>query len=86
MRVADFAFDFCFWRQGCNGVDDNYVYCARARQCVTDFQCLLTGIRLGAEQVVDINTQFTCVDRIQRMLSIDKGTSFALALCSSHNL
>ncbi len=57
------------------GVDDN-VYCARTRQGVTDFQCLLAGVRLGAQQVIDIDAQFTCVDWVQRVFSIDKRTGF----------
>ena len=85
MRVADFAFDFRFRRQCRHGVNDDNVYCARTRQGVTDFQCLLAGVRLGAQQVIDIDAQFTCIDWVQRVFSIDKRTSFTFALgCGDH--
>ncbi len=83
MRVADFAFDFRFRRQCRHGVNDDNVYCARTRQCVTDFQCLLAGVRLGAQQVVDIDAQFTCVDWVQRVFSIDKRTGFDSSRCAA---
>jgi hypothetical protein len=46
MRVTNLTFDFCFRRQGGNGVDDDHVYCTGARQRVTNFQRLLAGVRL----------------------------------------
>lgn len=74
MRVADFTFDFRFRRQCRHGVNDDNVYCTRTCQGVTDFQCLLASVRLGAQQVVDIDAQFTCADWVQRVFSIDKRT------------
>ena len=69
MRVADFAFDFRFRRQCRHGVNDDNVYCARTRQGVTDFQCLLAGVldirRIGAvkegENVVGSETRVKVV-------------------------
>ncbi len=74
MRVADFAFDFRFRRQRRDGVDDDNINRAGARQRVTDLQRLLAGVRLRTQQVVDIDAQFACIDRIQRMFSIDERT------------
>ncbi|STW27715.1 Uncharacterised protein [Klebsiella michiganensis] len=80
MRVADFAFDFRFRRQRRNGVNDDNVYRTGTCQRVTDFQSLFAGIRLGAQQVVDIDAQLACVNRVQRVFRIDKRTGFAFAL------
>ena len=86
MRVADFAFDFRFRRQRRDGVDDDNINRARARQRVTDLQRLLAGVRLRTQQVVDIDAQFACIDRIQRMFSIDERTGFTFALRCGDNL
>ncbi|MNE84673.1 hypothetical protein D3C80_1816020 [compost metagenome] len=81
MRVTDFAFNFRFRCQCRNGVDNDNVNCARTCQRITDFQCLLTGIRLRTQKIIDIYTEFTGIDWIQRVLCIDKRTGFAFALC-----
>ncbi len=86
MRVADFAFDFRLRRQRRHGVDDDNVYRAGTRQRVTDFQRLLAGIRLGAQQVVDINAQLAGIYRIQRVFGIDERTGFAFTLRCGDNL
>ena len=86
MRVADFAFDFRFRRQRRYGVDHDNVYRARTRQRVTDFQRLLTGVRLGAQQVVDIDAQLTRIHWIQRVFRIDERTGFTFALRRGDNL
>lgn len=57
MRIADFTFDFRLRRQRRHGVDDDDVNRAGAGQRITDFQRLLAGVRLGAQQVVDIDAQ-----------------------------
>ncbi len=49
VRVADFTFDFRFRRQCRYGVNNDNVYCARARQGVTDFQRLFASVRLVSE-------------------------------------
>ncbi len=86
MRVADFAFDFRFRRQRRDGVDDDNVNRAGARQRVTDFQRLLAGIRLRTQQVVDIHAQLARIDRIQRVFRIDERTGFTFALRCGDNL
>ena len=55
MRVAHFAFDFGFGHKRSNGVNDDDVNAARANQHVGNFQRLLTGIRLGDQEVIRIN-------------------------------
>ena len=86
MRVADFAFDFRFRRQRRHGVDNDNVYGTRARQRVTDFQRLFAGVRLRAQQVVDVDAQLTRINRIQRVLCIDKCTGFTFTLRGGDNL
>ena len=86
MRIADFAFDFRFRRQRRDGVDDDNVNRARARQRVTDFQRLFTGIRLRTQQVVDIHAQFARIDRVQRVFGIDERTGFTFTLRCGDNL
>ena len=86
MRVTDFTFDFGFWRQCGNGVDHDNVNGTRTRQRVTNFQRLLTGVRLRTQQVVDIHTQLAGINRVQRVLGIDKRTGFTFALCRGDHL
>ncbi len=86
MRVTNFAFDFRFRRQCRNGVDHQHVNRTGARQRVTDFQRLLTGIRLRTQQVIDVDTQFTGIHRVQCVLGVNERTGFTFALCCGNNL
>ncbi len=58
LRVANFAFDFLPALARRHGVDHNATSTAPERaKSVTDFQRSLAGIRLRAEQVIDIDAQ-----------------------------
>ncbi len=71
--IPHFAFDFGFWRQRCHRVDHQHVDTAGTHQHVGNFQGLLTGIRLGNQQIGDIHAKFLCITNIQRMFRINKG-------------
>ena len=55
MAVAHFAFDFGAWHERGDRVDNEHVDRAGSHQCVGDFQRLLAGVRLGDEQVIDVD-------------------------------
>ena len=49
-----------------------YINGARTHEHLGDFQRLLTGIRLGDQEVVHVHPKAFCVRRIQGMLRVDK--------------
>ena len=78
--VAHLAFNFRFRYQGGHGIHDNHVHGTGTYQHVGDFQRLLTGIRLGNDQIVHVHTQLFRVIRVQRVLRVHKGTGGAFFL------
>ena len=80
-RVAHFALDFLTRYERCNRVHDHDVQCTRAHQCFGNFQTLLTGIRLGYQQAVDVNAQRTGINRVKGVLGIDECRFTACLLC-----
>ena len=73
VRVAHFAFDFRFGREGGDGVNDDDAECAGTHQGVGDFQRLLAGVGLGDVEVVGIDAKFARVNRIEGVFGINKG-------------
>jgi len=49
-------------------------------QCIGNFKGLFAGIRLRNKQFININPERIGINRIKRMLGIDKGRDPALAL------
>ncbi|MNM70341.1 hypothetical protein D3C81_819680 [compost metagenome] len=80
MGIPHLAFNFRLRRQGGHRVDDDDVDRVGAHQHVADLQRLFTGIRLGDQQVVDVDAQLGGIDGIQRVLRIDEGTGLAFLL------
>ena len=80
MGIAHLAFDFGARHQCRHRVDDQHVDRPRADQHIRDLQRLFTGVRLGEDQVFDIDAQLLGIDRVERVLGIDEGAGPALLL------
>ncbi len=74
MRIAHVALDLRLRRQRRDRVDHHHIDRAGAHQHIGDLQRLLTGVRLGDQQLIHINTQLFGVLRIERVFGIDEGT------------
>ena len=73
MGIAHLALDLRLGNECGNGVDDDDVQAPRADEHVGDLEGLLTGVRLGDEEVVGINPQSLGVDGVERVLGVDEG-------------
>ena len=72
--IAHFAFDLGAWHQSCDRVDDHAIDRAAANEQVADLECLLTGIRLRDEQLIDIDTEKNRVSLSIKALMEDNET------------
>src|SRR5262245_33622644 len=72
LRFAHLAFDFGLRHQRGDRVDHHHVDTARANQHLDDLERLLAVVGLRDEEVVDVDAQFLRVDRIERVLGVDK--------------
>src|SRR5690606_721186 len=79
-RVAHLAFKFGARNQGGNGVDDNDLDSVRADQRFGYIEGIFAGIRLGDEQVVEVDAQDLRVARVERVFDIDESRQAAVAL------
>ena len=86
MGIPHLAFDLRLRSQGCDRVDNDDVYGVGAHQHVADLQSLFAGIRLGDQQIVDIDPQLGGIDGIQGVLGIDEGAGLAFALSLGNHL
>ena len=80
VAVAHLALDLGPWRQRRHRVDDHDVERRRAHQHVDDLQRLLARVRLGDQQLVDVDADRPGVDRVHRVLGVDVGAHAAVAL------
>ena len=80
MGVAHLTLDLGAGHERRDGVDHEHVERARADQHLGDLERLLTVVRLGQEQVVDVDADAAGVARVHRMLGVDEGRQAALAL------
>ena len=84
MRITHIAFDFRLWHKCRYRIDNDNINCTTAHQSLDDIERLLARIRLRNQQVIDIHTKLFRIDRIKRMLSINKSgnTALLLSLCN----
>src|SRR4051794_21892774 len=80
MAVAHLAFEFGARHQRRDRIDDEYVDRPGAHQRVGDFERLLAGIRLRNQQIVDIDPKLFGIERVERVLGVDKGAGAAAFL------
>jgi hypothetical protein len=65
------------WCQRRDRVDRDHIDRAGADQHVDDLERLLAVIRLGDEQLVDVDSDLLGVERVHRVLGVDEGTDAA---------
>jgi hypothetical protein len=80
LAVAHFTFDFLLGHQRRHRVDDHQVHRTGPHQDLHDLERLLSGVRLGHQQVVDIHTQLLGVLDIEGVLRVHVGRHPAGAL------
>ena len=80
MAVAHLAFQLGARHQGGHTIDHHHVDRARSDQRVANLQRLLAGIGLADQQIIDIHPQLARIDRVQRMLRVDKRAGAAALL------
>ena len=86
MAIAHLTIDLRLRNEGCDRVDDQDIDRAGAHHRLGDLQCLLTGIRLGNIEIIDINADVLRVLRIQCMLCIDEAGDPATLLYFGHGM
>ena len=81
MAVAHVALDLGLRHECGDGVDDDDVDGTAAHERVDDIECLLARIRLGDQEIIDVDAELRGVDRVERVLGIDEGGDAAVLLC-----
>ena len=72
MGIAHVAVDLRLGDQGCHRVYNNDVNGAGPDHGLGDLQSLLTAVRLGNIEIVNIHADIFGIDRIQRVLGVNK--------------
>src|ERR1700759_1473664 len=80
MAVAHFAFEFGAWYESRHRIDNQHIDRARADQRVRYLERLLAGVRLGNQQVVDIDAELAGIGRIEGVLGVDESAGAAAML------
>ena len=86
MGIAHVAFDLGSRGESSDGVDDDDVDRAGPHQHVGDLECLLTGVGLGDEQLIDVDPDGLGIDGIHRVLGVDVGANATVALRLGHDV
>ena len=86
MRITHIAFDLCLWNQRCHRVHDHNIHCSRTHHGLSDLQCLFPIVRLGNVKIINIHTNISCIDRIKRMLCINKSRNASTLLYLSYHM
>ena len=71
-RVAHFALNLGARGERGDRVDDHDVDRARAHERFGNVQALLAGVRLGNQQAIDIHAERLRINRVERVLRVDK--------------
>ena len=85
-RIAHFTLEFGARHQGRHRIHYQHVDRAGAHQRVADFQRLFAGVGLRDQQFVDIDAEFSGIDRVERVFGVDEGADAALALAFRHRM
>lgn len=79
--VADVAFQFLAGDEGGHGVHDDDVDGVRADESFADLQGFFTGVRLGDEEVVEVDAELGGVFGVECVFHVDEGGEAACLLC-----
>ena len=77
MAVSHVAVDLRLGNQCCHGVHYNNIHSPGANHGLCDFQSLLAVIRLRNVQIINIHAYVLCIDRVKRMLRVNKSGNSA---------
>ena len=79
-KIAHLAFNFSPGSQGCNRVHNHNVHRGGSHQLVDDLQGHLAGIRLGDQQIFDVDPNGGGIDGVEGVLRIHEGSHPATLL------
>ena len=80
MHFAHLAFELGLRRQRRHRIDHEHIDGAGAHQSVGDLERLLAGVRLGDQEVFEIDTELARIDRVERVLGVDEAANAAALL------
>ena len=80
LHVAHLALELGLGRQSGDRIDHQHIDRAGAHQRVGDLERLLAGVRLGDQQILEIDAELPRIDRVERMLGIDEAANAAALL------
>ena len=72
MGVAHIAVNLGTRNEGRYRIDHNDIYSAGTNQHIHNFECLFPSIGLRHQEGICVNAEFSSIDRIERMFSINK--------------
>src|SRR3546814_12862217 len=74
MAVAHFTLDFSARNESGDAVDDEDIDRIRANESVDDLERLFASVRLGNDEIVDVDAELARIDRIEGMFGIDESS------------
>ena len=80
LHVAHLALELGLGRQSGDRIDHQHIDRAGAHQSIGDLERLLAGVRLGDQQLLEIDAELPRIDRVERMLGIDEAANAAALL------
>ena len=86
MGVAHISLDLRLGNEGRHRVHNDNVYRPGTNHSLGDLQGLLPVVRLGYVEIVDVHADILGINRVQRMLRINKSRNSAPLLDLSHHV
>ena len=80
MAVSHVSFNLLLRHQSRYRVHDHDIHRSGPHHGLRDLQSLVSAVRLGNIKLVDIHTNILCINRIQRMLCVNKPGNASLLL------
>ena len=81
VAVAHLALDLGFWHERGDAIHDQHIDGIAAHQGLGNLERLFPGVRLGDQELVDVDPDGRREARVERMLYIDIGGLAASSLC-----
>ena len=86
MGISHISVNFRLWHKSCYRIDNYNIDCSGTHHGLGDLKCLLSAVRLGNIEIVNINTDILCIDRIKRMLCVNESGNSTLLLHLCHTV